>query len=172
MLVRMHGAPVPNTHEGGRILGQENIDDSQKNFCTGLSAEDARIRPVTALHVLERVFHVMTDGRLLNPLLASLMGGGGTDAAADAGEGPPPPRALVCSPASGVLTSPFACSEHPSLWVRLPAQPLCDTGSYWSAQVCFMRQVSLIHCDPVHAYLPACRMVAAQTRNDTHVVIS
>ncbi len=61
----------------------------------------------------------MTDGRLLNPLLASLMGGSGTDAAPDAVAGLSP-RALTCGPASGVLTSPFACSEHPSLWVCAP----------------------------------------------------
>ena len=72
-----------------------------------------RIRPITALHVLERVFHVMTDGRLLNPLLASLMGGG---CAADAA---PPLRPFAGSLASGVLASPFARSEYPSLWVRV-----------------------------------------------------
>ena len=56
----------------------------------------------------------MTDGRLLNPLLASLMGGGNCAAADTA----PPPRPLAGGLASGVLTSPFARSEYPSLWVR------------------------------------------------------
>ncbi len=31
---------------------------------------------MAALYLLERMFHVMTDGKLLNPLIAALMGGG------------------------------------------------------------------------------------------------
>ena len=76
--------------------------------------EDVRIRPITALHVLERVFHVMTAGRLLNPLVASLMGGGGGGCASDAA---PSARPFADGLASGVLASPFARSEYPSLWV-------------------------------------------------------
>ncbi len=75
-------------------------------------AEDVRIRPITALHVLERVFHVMIDGRLLNPLIASLMGGGRCPA--DAAQIAQP---FVDGLASGVMASLFACSEYPSLWV-------------------------------------------------------
>ena len=76
-----------------------------------------RIRPITALHVLERILHVMTNGRLLNPLVASLMGGGNGGSAA---EPAPPPRLFAGGLASGVLTSPFARSEYPSLWVCRP----------------------------------------------------
>lgn len=34
------------------------------------------MRPLAALLILERVFHVMTEGSVLNPLLAALLGGG------------------------------------------------------------------------------------------------
>ena len=40
------------------------------------AAEKGRVRPMAALYLLERMFHVMTDGKLLNPLIAALMGGG------------------------------------------------------------------------------------------------
>lgn len=89
--------------------------------CVVIVIEDVRIRPITALHVLERVFHVMTDGRLLNPLVASLMGGGGC--AADAQM---PSRPFAGGLASGVLASPFARSEYPSLWVRIYASAHID----------------------------------------------
>lgn len=38
------------------------------------AAEKGRVRPLAALYILERIFHVMADGRLLNPLIAALMG--------------------------------------------------------------------------------------------------
>ncbi len=41
-----------------------------------MAAEKGRVRPMAALYLLERIFHVMTDGKLLNPLIAALMGGG------------------------------------------------------------------------------------------------
>ena len=41
-----------------------------------LAAEKGRVRPMAALYLLERMFHVMTDGKLLNPLIAALLGGG------------------------------------------------------------------------------------------------
>lgn len=34
------------------------------------------MRPLASLYILERVFHVMTEGGVLNPLLAALLGGG------------------------------------------------------------------------------------------------
>ena len=40
------------------------------------AAEKGKVRPLAALYILERVFHVMTEGALLNPLLGALMGGG------------------------------------------------------------------------------------------------
>lgn len=39
------------------------------------------MRPLAALYTLERVFHVMTEPSLLNPLLAALLGGGASNGA-------------------------------------------------------------------------------------------
>ncbi len=38
------------------------------------------MRPLAALYLLERIFHVMTEPSLLNPLLAALLGGGASEA--------------------------------------------------------------------------------------------
>jgi hypothetical protein len=48
-------------------------------LCT--AAEKGRVRPLAALYTLERVFHVMTEPSLLNPLLAALLGGGASHGA-------------------------------------------------------------------------------------------
>ena len=39
------------------------------------------MRPLAALYTLERLFHVMTEPGLLNPLLAALLGGGASTGA-------------------------------------------------------------------------------------------
>lgn len=43
------------------------------------AAEKGKVRPLAALYILERMFHVMTEASLLNPLLAALLGGGASD---------------------------------------------------------------------------------------------
>lgn len=45
------------------------------------AAEKGRVRPLAALYTLERLFHVMTEPGLLNPLLAALLGGGASTGA-------------------------------------------------------------------------------------------